>query len=263
MNSLLEDLGKSLRQSEFWAYSTWLDIVTRYRRLHLGMVWALVPPLVYIFGLGYMYSGISASRQNYHFVLHLGLGWALWRMTTSVINDASGIYVSHKAFILDGRTCLTDYLLRAMAKALFHFFFAFAVVLVVMLWESSVHWQNMLTLLVTIPVYLFNLLWLAVVVSLLGTRFPDIREFISTMLMFGFFLTPILWIAQALPPGSMRGTVARLNPAFHFVEMVRAPIMGFPVETASLIVVACMSVGGWLLAIWLYRRYARFVPLWM
>lgn len=262
MNSLSHDLAKSLRQPEFWAYSTWLDIVTRYRRLYLGMIWAVVPPLVYIFGLGYMYAAISAGRRDYPFILHLGMGWALWRMTTTVVTDSANVFASHKAFILDGRTCLTDFLLRTISKALFYFFFAFVVVLGVMLWESSVHWQNMLTLLVTLPVFLFNLLWLSVVVGLLGTRYPDVREFISTMLMFGFFVTPILWSAQLLPAHSLRGIVARLNPAFHFIEFVRAPVMGDSVERASLIVVACMTVGGWLLAVWLYRRYARFVPLW-
>jgi ABC-type polysaccharide/polyol phosphate export permease len=260
MVSLFSDLSESLRQPEFWAYSSWLDIVTRYRKLYLGMLWALIPPLVYVFGLGYMYSAISGRGSN--FIAHLGLGWALWRMTTMVINDSSGIYSNYKAFILDGRTCLTDFILRAMAKSIFYFAFAFVVVLVVLLREPSVHWQGMLTMLVTLPIYLFNLLWFCVAVSLLGARYPDVREFISTILLFGFFLTPILWNAQTLPAGSMRGTIARFNPAFHFVELVRAPVLGEHIEHLSLVVVAVMTLGGWILAAWLYRRYARFVPLW-
>lgn len=260
MTSLFSDMSDSVRQPEFWAYSSWLDIVTRYRKLYLGMLWALIPPLVYVFGLGYMYSAISGRGEN--FIAHLGLGWALWRMTTMAINDSSGVYSSYKAFILDGRTCLTDFLLRTLAKAVFYFAFAFAVVLVVLLREPSVHWTGMLTLLVTLPIYLFNLLWFCVVVSLLGARYPDVREFISTILMFGFFLTPILWTAQTLPAGSMRGAIARFNPAFHFVEFVRAPVLGEHIERFSLVVVAAMTLGGWMLAAWLYRRYARFVPLW-
>jgi ABC-type polysaccharide/polyol phosphate export permease len=60
----------------------------------------------------------------------------------------------------------------------------------------------------------------------------------------------------------MRGTIARFNPAFHFVEFVRAPVLGEHVEQMSLVVVAAMTLGGWALAALLYRRYARFVPLW-
>jgi ABC-type polysaccharide/polyol phosphate export permease len=260
MMSLSRDMAESFRQPEFWAYSSWLDIVTRYRKLYLGMLWALIPPVVYVFGLGYMYSAISGRGGN--FISHLGMGWALWRMTTMVINDSAGVYSSYKAFILDGRTCLTDFLLRTMAKAIFYFAFAFVVVLLVLVRDPSVHWQGMLTMVITLPIYLFNLLWLSVAISLLGARYPDVREFISTILLFGFFLTPILWNAQTLPPGSMRGTIARFNPAFHFVEFVRAPVLGEHVEHLSLVVVAVMTLGGWALAAWLYRRYARFVPLW-
>jgi len=260
MMSLSRDMAESMRQPEFWAYSSWLDIVTRYRKLYLGMLWALIPPLVYVFGLGYMYSAISGRGGN--FISHLGMGWALWRLTTMVINDSAGVYSSYKAFILDGRTCLTDFLLRTMAKAVFYFAFAFVVVLLVLVRDPTVHWQGMLTMVVTLPIYLFNLLWLSVAISLLGARYPDVREFISTILLFGFFLTPILWNAQTLPPGSMRGAIARFNPAFHFVEFVRAPVLGEHVETMSLAVVVVMTLGGWALAVWLYRRYARFVPLW-
>jgi ABC-type polysaccharide/polyol phosphate export permease len=260
MNSLFQDLAESLRKPEFWAYSTWLDIVTRYRRLYLGMAWILLPPVVYIFGLGYMYSAISGRGGN--FIAHLGIGWALWRMTTMAINESSAVYSAHKAFILDGRVCLTDYLLRTLSKALFYFAFAFLVVIVVLVIDPSVHFWQMTTLLLTLPVYMLNLFWITVVSSLLGTRYPDVREFISTMMLFGFFLTPILWSAQTLPPGSMRGTIARFNPAFHLVEFVRAPVLGQPLETMSLWVVGGMSIGGCLLAALLYRRYARFVPLW-
>jgi ABC-type polysaccharide/polyol phosphate export permease len=263
MKSLFGDLKESIRSPEFWGYSTWLSIMTDYRRMRLGLGWALLPPLVYIFGLGFMYSHLMSHRagaENYY--IHLGLGWALWRMTTNVINGSADIYSKHKSFIMDGRTRFTDFVLRAVSRALFNFVFAFGVVLVVILFEPAVHWLNMLTMLVTIPVYVINLVWLAIVVSMLGARYPDVGEFIKTLLMFGFFLTPILWSAQALPAGSARGLVARFNPAFHFVELVRAPVMGLQVETASYIVVAVMTVGGWLVAGLLYRRFARFIPLW-
>jgi len=258
--SLFKDVLESLRQPEFWAYSSWLDIVTRYRKLYLGMGWALIPPFVYVFGLGYMYSAISGRGGA--FISHLGVGWALWRMTTMVINDAAGVYTKYMSFILDGRTCLTDYLLKIIAKALFYFAFSVVVVAFALLHDKTVHWEGMATVVFTLPIYLFNLFWLAVCISLLGARYPDVSEFISTILMFGFFLTPILWNAQTLPPESMRGMIARFNPAFHFVEFVRAPILGQQLERASLVVVAAMSLFGWLLASWLYRRYARFVPLW-
>ena len=42
MIQLLRDIGRSLREPEFWAYSSWLDIVTKYRRSRLGIIWLLL-----------------------------------------------------------------------------------------------------------------------------------------------------------------------------------------------------------------------------
>lgn len=263
MNSLFGDFKKSIHRAEFWGYSTWLDIMTDYRRMHLGLGWALIPPIVYILGLGYMYSilmGRGLDPMTYY--IHLGIGWALWKMLTNVLNTAAPVFNKHKSFIMDGHTCFTDFVLRVVSRALFNFIFAFAVVFAILLVDSDIHWWNMLTMLVTLPIYVINLVWLTVVVALLGARYPDVRELIKTLLMFGFFITPILWSAQSMPPGSMRGLIARFNPAFHYIEMVRAPVMGLPIEHATYVVVTCMTVGGWLLAAVLYKRYARFVPLW-
>jgi ABC-2 type transport system permease protein/lipopolysaccharide transport system permease protein len=55
----------------------------------------------------------------------------------------------------------------------------------------------------------------------------------------------------------------RSNPFFHMIEVVRAPILGEPLETSSLVYLAVMLVLGWALAAFAYRRYARFVPIWI
>ena len=94
-------------------------------------------------------------------------------------------------------------------------------------------------------------------------RFPDIGEVIHTVLVVGFLLTPILWHIEKFPPGTLRGTLARLNPAFHIIEMVRAPVLGAVPEKTTIAAIALLTLGGWLLAMFLYRRYARFVPLWI
>jgi ABC-type polysaccharide/polyol phosphate export permease len=47
------------------------------------------------------------------------------------------------------------------------------------------------------------------------------------------------------------------------VELVRAPLLGMEVERFSLYYLAVMTVGGWLVAYVAYRRYARYVPIWI
>jgi len=238
---LFASLIESLRSPSFWMYSSWLDLVTRYRGSLLGLAWLCLPTAIFVLLLGNVYSRLMGYPIE-TYMPYLATGYVVWRFMLQVINESAGAFASHKAFIMDGRVRLTDFILRSFAKAGLQMLFGLVVVAAVVLW------------------YLF---WVAVCIGLVGARFPDTKDAIGTILVAGFLLTPILWMIDRFPPDSMRGMLARLNPAFHLVDLVRAPVLGHAPEQASIIIACAMAVVGWLLAALLYRRYARFVALWV
>src|SRR3546814_10397474 len=68
----------------------------------------------------------------------------------------------------------------------------------------------------------------------MGARFPDLGQLMATVSIFTFILTPIIWYPEMMPEGSLRGTLMRFNPLYHFVEVFRAPILGDAVDHSSL-----------------------------
>lgn len=259
---LHRDLIRSMGEPGFWAYSSWLEIVTRYRRTSLGVVWILLPPLAFMVVLGYVYAFLMGYPPA-RYLPYLGVGYALWRFIIQIMSDSSGILRAHKAFIFDGRARFTDYTLRVMSKALLYLVTAFIIVLGVFVWSSEVQVWRFATLLVTVPVFMLNMLWLSVLFAVAGARFPDVSDFMNTILIFAFLLTPILWFPEHAPGGTTFGLLIRFNPAFHLIELVRAPLMGYPLEVFSIAYLAVTTVGGWLLATLVYNRYARYIPFWL
>ena len=260
---LFASLVQSLRSPSFWMYSSWLDLVTRYRGSLLGLAWLCLPTAIFVLLLGNVYSRLMGYPIEIY-MPYLATGYVVWRFMLQVINESAGAFASHKAFIMDGRVRLTDFILRSFAKAGLQMLFGLVVVAAVVLWYQS--WEgiaSLATIAITMPLLLANLFWVAVCIGLVGARFPDTKDAIGTILVAGFLLTPILWMIDRFPPDSMRGMLARLNPAFHLVDLVRAPVLGHAPEQASIIVSCAMAVVGWLLAALLYRRYARFVALWV
>jgi ABC-type polysaccharide/polyol phosphate export permease len=262
MQSLLRDLGASLRNPEFWALSSWLDIVVRNRQSRLGIFWLMAPALVYIWGMGGFFAAM-ASQPLTSFVAYVAVGYLVFRVISTVIVDSTGAFTGGASFILDGHLRLTDFVLRIVATALFNFLVSLPVAAAALMLSSDVHWQGLLLSLVTIPVVVINAAWIGVLFALAGARLPDMKHLIGNVFMFAFLLTPIIWHADTMPSGSLRGTLARANPLYHMVELVRAPILGQPLEDGTLIYLAAMTLGGWLLAMLAYRRYARYVPLWI
>lgn len=260
--SLLADYSGSLRRPEFWTYATWLEIVSRYRRSRLGIMWAVVPAALYTFGIGYFF----ATLQGYpvrEFVPHLGMGYLVFRLVTSSLNDATTTCLSNSSYILDGRVRLTDYVLKVIARAMFYFCIGLPVVAVAFLISPDFHPSGLLFFLPSVLFVLLNVAWMGVLVAVLGARLPDVSQFVGSILMFGFLFTPIIWRAELVPADTLRGGIARTNPLFHLVELVRAPLLGEPLEPLTFVYLGVFLVVGWACAAFVYRRYARYVPVWI
>ena len=94
---LLPTLGESLRNPAFWGYSTWLDIIIRYRKSMLGMSWILVPPALYVFGMGLFFAQVQKA-DPWDFMAHLGVGYLLFRLMTMVLVDSTSILPAHSGY---------------------------------------------------------------------------------------------------------------------------------------------------------------------
>lgn len=259
---LWHELADSFRNPGFWAMSSWLDILVRSRKSFLGPLWLLAPAIVYVFGIGAFFAGMYGSSLG-AFAAHVALGMMVFRLLMSALVASAGVFGSSQSFILDGHMRLTDYVLQSLAKSSFDLAMYVPVTVVALALHGQVSAQGLLLAVPTMVLIYLNALWISVAFALVGARFADFGQLLLNVSVFMFLLTPIIWFAQSVPPGSLRAQLMRLNPMYHFVEAFRAPILGEPVEPASWWVVGIMTVAGLALATWLYRRYARFVPLWI
>lgn len=256
------DLWMSVKNPEFWALSAWLDILVRTRRSKLGVIWLLMPSVIYVFVLGGFLRGTHAHRLN-DFLAHIALGSMAFRSLISVVMGSANVFNGNSSFIFDGRVRLTDYLMKALGRAFFDSMMYVPVVAIALAMYPGTNLSGLLLAPLTMALIYLNALWLSVLFSMAGARYPDFSELLGTISMLMFLLTPIVWYPESMPQGSLRGTLMRFNPFYHYVEVFRAPIMGNPVEPASWWFLGISTVVGLAVASFVYRRYARFVPLWI
>ncbi len=262
MKSLLRDLLEGFRHPQFWAFSAWLDIVAKYRMSRLGVLWLLLPSTLYIWGVGSFFALLQGHAIR-SFAAYIAVGTVVFRLMNSIILDSATVYLGAKAFIMDGHVRLSDFVLRAIAKALFAFLMSLPAAAVALWVFPGFTIHGLAYGLAAFPLVLINLLWVGVVFSLVGARFPDLSQLIGNIFMFLFLLTPIIWSADSMPPGSVRAKLVTYNPFYHLIEIVRAPIVGQVYHMNSLYICCVMAVVGWLIAIFAYRRWSRFVPIWI
>jgi ABC-type polysaccharide/polyol phosphate export permease len=262
MRSLLRDLLEGFRHPQFWAFSGWLEIVAKYRMSRLGILWLLMPSTLYIWGVGSFFALLQGHSLR-TFAAYMAVGVMVFRFMTSVITDSATAYIGARAFIMDGHMRLSDFVLRVMAKALFFFLMSIPAAAVALYVFPALQWSGLMMGLAAFPLVLVNMLWIGVVFSLIGARHPDLSQFIGNIFMFLFLLTPIIWSAAQMPPGSLRSKLVTYNPFYYLIEIVRAPIIDGHYNLHALYICAAMAVIGSLLAIAAYRRWSRWVPIWI
>jgi len=108
-------------------------------------------------------------------------------------------------------------------------------------------------------VYL-NVLWLGFVFAILSTRYRDVSLIVASFLQLAFFGTPILWPASTIGEHAL---VVQMNPLYHLIEIVRAPLLGEAPSWLSWSVSLGSIVVGAFTAMALFRRASRRIVYWL
>jgi len=155
---------------------------------------------------------------------------------------------------------LTVHVLRVVWKNLIIFAHNLVIVVVVMMfYRPDMNWYVVLVPFGVLAVAL-NGVWFGMLFGLLCARFRDIPPVISSLVQVAFFLTPVMW-----RPEMLRGYqwAAEWNPLFHFLEVIRAPILGHGAAAQSWGVVLFITVVGYGVSFIVFSRYRPRVAYWV
>lgn len=262
MSLLLRHLAESFRKPDHWLYAGWLDVITRYRKTVLGLFWIFFPTIVYIWGLGGFLGAIQGTDMS-PYLAHIGFGFVIFRLISTVIMEAGSSFASYQSYIYEGNLRLTDFVLRPMFRAFVHFLFAAPLLAIVLAGEGGVTVAGFGMSMIGLLVVLVNLFFSGMLIALVGARYPDINDFLGSVMLAVFLVTPIIWHAEAAAPGTLQGQLMRANPFHHMLAVIREPLLGKPIEDLTYLYMGGMTVVGIVLAMALYGRLAKRVPTWL
>jgi ABC-2 type transport system permease protein len=78
-------------------------------------------------------------------------------------------------------------------------------------------------------------------------------------------MTPIIWNESTLQQqgAGSYAKIVELNPLLHYLDIVRAPLLGADQELRHWLVVLALTVIGWIFAAFAMRQYRARVPYWV
>src|SRR3954465_10378185 len=255
----IEDIRQGLARWRLWGLMGWNDILLRYRRSMLGPFWLTISMGIMVAALGFLYGSLfKVPLETY--LPFLTLGILVWNLISGLITDACTALSASEGMIKEVRLPYSLYIFRMIWRTMIMFGHNIVVYLAVAVIFGIK--PSLATLLVVpgLALVMLNAVSIGLLASIVCARFRDIPQIVSSLLQIMFFLTPIIWQPELLKD---RHFLVHSNPFYHFVEIIRAPMLGHPVQLESWLYAGAVSLLGWLLALVFLGRYRRFIPYWV
>lgn len=255
------DIAKSLKRADLAGTLGWQDVKQRYRRSKLGPFWLTISMGVLIGALGLVFGGIFNTPMR-DFLPFLAIGIILWTYISTVINEGCVAFVSSEAAIKQLPLPMFLHVIRVIWRnvvILGHNVVIIPVVFLVFL--RPVEW----TIVLAIPglvLTTLTLAWIALLAGVLCTRYRDLSQIVASVLQIAFYVTPIIWMPSML--SGRRGFIfLDINPFYHLVEVIRAPILGTVPSATNWLVSIAMVVVGWTITLLVYGKYKNRISYWL
>lgn len=230
-----------------WRF-TQRNVELRHRGSHLGIVWAILNPLLtlslYVFIFGYIFNGsfrVLPNETKLDYALAIFLGLAIYQFLSEVLGVSTGVIVANPNLVKKVVFPLEILPAALVGSAFFHTLISLALVLVgVAAFGPGLSWDAL-----WLPVILLPMIPLALGIAwffaALGVFLRDINQIIGLATMALMYASALFFPVSAIPPQAW--TFLRLNPLLLTVELARDAVLWHrPMDPAHLAYVAGFSL---------------------
>ncbi|MBB6305183.1 ABC transporter permease [Rhizobium leucaenae] len=258
MRPALVDLQQGIARRELWFYLGWRDVKRHYNRSILGPFWLTLSMGVMVLGLGLLYSQIMRVDVA-QYLPNLAIGLITWGLISGVIIGACHVFSAAGGSLRQIRMPLSIHVYQFVWSQVLTFMHNFVIYFVIILvFGINPGWTGLLCI-PAIVLIILNGVFVSLILGPLCARFRDIPMIIASVMQLAFFITPIIWSAHTLEG---RGIVLAANPFYHFIEIVRDPLLGAPGSMTNWVACIGMTIVLGVVATVFFARYRPRVVYW-
>jgi ABC-type polysaccharide/polyol phosphate export permease len=240
----LDDVRQGFARSDLWLLLGWNDIRQKFRRSLLGPFWLTISTAIMLVALGFVYAALFKMDLKQYFPF-LAAGIVTWSLISSLVIEGCQTFIGVESMIKQIRLPFTVHAFRVVWRNMLVFFHNIVIVVVVVLIFAKLPGL--------IPL-------LCLLVGLICTRYRDMPPMVASLVQLVFFVTPIIWHPSLL---AGRQRIVNFNPFYHFIELLRAPMLDTVPTVTTWAAVLGITLGGWVATVLVFWRYRRRIAYWI
>jgi ABC-type polysaccharide/polyol phosphate export permease len=257
----LNDFAGGLASWRMWGRFGWQEIKRRYRRTVIGPFWTTLSLGIFMFALGTVWANLWHQNPKIYLPF-LCTGLLAWNMVAAIVSEGCTTFVAAEGLIKQLR-------------------FPYSILACSVAWRNVIVFLHNLLILVAVSVYAglrpgwatllvlpglgliwLNGVWVATMLGMCCARYRDVQQVVLSLLQISMFVTPIFFTPEQLGQ-RMNKYFVQANPLYHYVTVVRAPLLAMVPSALTYEVVLFGTVVGWGLTLWLYSRFRRRLAYWL
>jgi len=259
LKEVFDDIKLGWSKQELWRYASTMEMKQRYRRSILGPFWISLSLAIMIVSIGVLWSKLwNIPIKEY--LPYFTVGLLLWTLISAILTESTQAFIKATGVMKQINLPFSYYIFSLVWK---HFsIFAhhcIVYILVILYFKVSLSFSFFLV----IPglfLYFINALWLSSCLGIICTRYRDVEQIVPSILIILFFMTPIIW---KMGWTGKKALFVYFNPLYHYIEILRAPLLGYMPSLMNYVVVLGITLVGVCFAFLLVGKFRKQIAYWL
>lgn len=227
------------------------DLRARFRRTRLGVLWAIIQPLIFALMIATVWGAIQKTASHWEYAVYVLTGMVVFDLFSVALSGSQAALHNAAGFVKQARIPFFIFQLRVVITGVVIFFLG---LIGVVLFSTAVGYPpalgpNLLLVPGFVGVAVLFVLPIAMIMSLIGVLYRDV-EYISNLAERAlYFLSPVMLPREIMAQPHLR-FLEFVNPLVPFLDMFRDPMMyGRFWDQQDIIVMGIWVVALWTLAL--------------
>jgi lipopolysaccharide transport system permease protein len=230
-NPAIEEFRALIRYRDLLVQLVRRDIVTRYKRSILGILWTMLNPLGMMIILSIVFSQLFNMGGTYPaYIVANIIAWNFFSQTTLFSLNATlwGSSLYQRIYIPR-----TSFVVSTTATGIVNLLFSLVPMILIFLFLRVPFTSSILLLPVAILLLAIFTLGISLFLSTLVVFFPDVNEFYPVLLTAWMYLTPIIYPESLLMTSPLGYWIMNLNPLYCVTKLFRIILFNGIIPSAN------------------------------
>jgi ABC-2 type transport system permease protein len=217
-NPAIEEIINAFQYRDLIKHLVRRDITTRYKRSVLGIAWTMLNPLGTMIIMTIVFSNLFHRKE--FFAVHLLSGLLIWNFFAQASQHIIKDLIWGEALFQKIYLPRSSFAIAAIGTGIVNLILALVpLILVKLVIGSPISWRIVFFPIILVYLACFSL-GVGLVIASLALNFQDIAEMYGVVLTGWFYLTPIIYPFDSMPPAIQK--ILLFNPMVHIVQLMRS-----------------------------------------